>query len=77
MPSWLHIGISVFSFSVEHLSCYSRCLFHALTRCPANDRFCLGADRYWCSTQYLVVKLLSEGANGGSLVTAKVCVPPL
>lgn len=72
MFSWLHIGISAFSFSVEHLSCYGICVFLALTQCPASDRLCLDGDRYWCFTQYDIVKLLSEAANGGFLVTASV-----
>lgn len=72
MLSWLHIEISVSSFSVEHLSYYDRCVFLALRQCLSSDRLCLGAERYWCSTQYHVGKLLSEGATGGFLVTAKV-----
>lgn len=72
MLLWLHIEISVFSFSIEHLSCYGKCMFLALTQFPTSDRLCLDADRYWCSVEYHVMKLLSEAANGAFLVTAKV-----
>lgn len=77
MLSWLHTGISLFFFSVEPLSCYGRCVFLALTQYPAGERLHLDAGRCWCSTQYHVVKLLSEAANGGFLVTPKVYVAPL